>query len=148
MANEENLKPQNKRTKSEQREIAKKGGIASGKSRRKKADLRKTLNMILTSEVTEDEISQKLKKLGFENTYEVALALTLVKEALSGDISAISQIIKLTGANKDRYDLAEQKERTQLLRNQNKQATDDDKTSDESVVIIDDIPVEDIEDGD
>ena len=38
--NDENLKPQNKRTKSEQREIARKGGIASGKSRRLKKPLR------------------------------------------------------------------------------------------------------------
>jgi hypothetical protein len=34
MANEQNLKPQNTRTKSEQREIARLGGKASGKARR------------------------------------------------------------------------------------------------------------------
>ena len=34
MANEQNLKPQNMRTKAEQREIARQGGIASGKARR------------------------------------------------------------------------------------------------------------------
>lgn len=34
MANEQNLKPQNTRTKAEQREIARQGGIASGKARR------------------------------------------------------------------------------------------------------------------
>ena len=34
--NEQNLKPLNKRTKSEQREIAKKAGIASGKARKQK----------------------------------------------------------------------------------------------------------------
>lgn len=36
MANEENLVPQNRRTKSEQREIAKMGGIKSGEARREK----------------------------------------------------------------------------------------------------------------
>lgn len=36
MANAENLIPQNKRTKSEQREIARQGGIASGKARKEK----------------------------------------------------------------------------------------------------------------
>lgn len=36
MPNAENLKPQSERTKSEQREIARAGGIASGKARREK----------------------------------------------------------------------------------------------------------------
>ena len=36
MANEQNLIPANKRSKSEARENGSKGGIASGKSRRKK----------------------------------------------------------------------------------------------------------------
>ena len=36
MANEQNLKPQNLRTKSEQREIARQGGIKSGEARREK----------------------------------------------------------------------------------------------------------------
>ena len=50
-----NLKPQNKRTKSEQREIARKGGIASGKARKEKADLRKQLQVFLESEATKDK---------------------------------------------------------------------------------------------
>ena len=36
MPNAENLKPQSERTKSEQREIARAGGIASGKARKEK----------------------------------------------------------------------------------------------------------------
>ena len=39
MANEQNLKPLNKRTKSEQRKIQQKGGEASGKSRRRRQSL-------------------------------------------------------------------------------------------------------------
>ena len=39
MANEQNLKPLNKRTKSEQREIQQQGGKASGKSRRRRQSL-------------------------------------------------------------------------------------------------------------
>lgn len=55
--NDENLIPQNKRTKSEQREIAKKGGIASGKARRQKADLRKLMAMMLEEQVPNQEIT-------------------------------------------------------------------------------------------
>lgn len=55
MANNKNLKPQNTRTKEEQREIAKKGGIASGKARKEKADLRKQLQLWMETEVATDK---------------------------------------------------------------------------------------------
>lgn len=55
MANEKNLKPQNTRTKKEQREIAKKGGIASGKARKEKADLRRQLQLWMETEVATDK---------------------------------------------------------------------------------------------
>ena len=44
--NDENLKPQSHRTKSEQREIAKSGGQKSGEARRKKRDIRKAVENI------------------------------------------------------------------------------------------------------
>ena len=40
MANEENLIPFNERTESEQRQIAQKGGIASGAARRRKRSMK------------------------------------------------------------------------------------------------------------
>ena len=51
MVNDENLIPINQRTKSEQREIQKKGGLASGKRRRQQADLRRAFQTLLRSEV-------------------------------------------------------------------------------------------------
>ena len=48
---QENLKPLDKRTKEEQREIQVKGGIASGKARREKADMRKLMNMMLAENI-------------------------------------------------------------------------------------------------
>lgn len=47
MAGVDNLIPMNERTKEEQREIARKGGIASGEVRKQKATLRKTLEQLL-----------------------------------------------------------------------------------------------------
>ncbi len=52
-----NLRPINKRTKSEQREITRKGGIASGESRRRLKTLRE-----LDEEFTTDDM--RLKMLG------------------------------------------------------------------------------------
>lgn len=55
MAGEENLIPQSERTKEEQREIARQGGIASGKARREKADLRRQMQLWLEFDVTTDK---------------------------------------------------------------------------------------------
>ena len=46
MANEQNLIPFNKRSKSEAREINKKGGIASGEARRRKRQLGEIANIV------------------------------------------------------------------------------------------------------
>ena len=61
MANEQNLKPQNTRTKAEQREIARKGGIASGKARRERRALRDLMESRLdgTVEYKGEELSRK-----------------------------------------------------------------------------------------
>lgn len=50
-----NLKPQNTRTKTEQREIAKKGGIASGKARREKADFKRQCQIWMETNVAKDQ---------------------------------------------------------------------------------------------
>lgn len=54
MANgRDNLIPQNRRTKEEQREIAKMGGKASGRARKEKASMRKAAQMILDGTFTD-----------------------------------------------------------------------------------------------
>lgn len=60
MANEQNLKPQNTRTKKEQREIARKGGIASGEARRKRKTLREELIALLESGDFQEQITLAL----------------------------------------------------------------------------------------
>lgn len=50
MANEQNLKPFTERTKSEQREISRKGGIASGEARRRKKEFRELFESILSED--------------------------------------------------------------------------------------------------
>lgn len=51
----DNLIPQNMRTKEEQREIAKQGGIASGKVRAEKADFKKKCQIWMNTEVAKDK---------------------------------------------------------------------------------------------
>ncbi|MCF2566533.1 hypothetical protein JQM70_08210 [Streptococcus pasteurianus] len=92
MVNDENLIPINQRTKSEQREIQKKGGLASGKKRRQQADLRRTFQTLLRSEVNNEQMKQLLIQLGYDPTNEMALALVVLQKALNGDMKAFSQI--------------------------------------------------------
>ena len=72
------LIPLNKRTKREQKEIAKKGGIASGKARKEKADLKKQLLVFLENEATKDKNGEPLT--GAELMVKVA-----VKEMIKGN---------------------------------------------------------------
>lgn len=55
MANEQNLIPNNKRSKSEVRENARKGGINSGKARRDKADFKAKCQIWMETTVAHDE---------------------------------------------------------------------------------------------
>lgn len=55
MANEQNLIPNNKRSKSEVRANARKGGINSGKARREKADFKAKCQIWMETTVAHDE---------------------------------------------------------------------------------------------
>ena len=146
LANEGNLIPANKRSKSEHREIAKRGGVASGKARRKKADFQKALKTILSSEVNHDQLAIMLKKMGFDNTNESAIALVTIQKALKGDMRAIELIERSTAqVNKDSLDKAEQKERIKALKldNQRRELELNDGVNGERLVIVNDIPLED-----
>ncbi|WP_455455650.1 stress-induced protein [Streptococcus salivarius] len=112
MANEQNLKPITERSKKEQREIQRRGGIASGKARRKKADLKKAFNTILKADVANENISKQLEALGFEATNEMALAMVMMQKAMKGNVKAFEQIARLVAIDtKDSLDRKEQRER-------------------------------------
>lgn len=95
MVNDQNLIPINQRTKSEQREIHQKGGLASGKARRQRADLKRAFEVLLSSEVNNEQMRELLIGLGYEPTNEMALALVVLQKALNGDVKAFSKIQEL-----------------------------------------------------
>lgn len=72
----ENLVPMNKRTKEEQREIAKKGGKASGEARRRKRELKELL-----------EIALEQKTEGGDTKAE-CITNMLVEQAMAGNTKA------------------------------------------------------------
>lgn len=120
MANEKNLIPNSKRTPKELREMTRKGGINSGKARRKKANLKKAFETILEADVKSDKIKQQLENMGFEATNEMALAMVMMQKAMKGDVRAFEQISKLTSIDtKDSLDRKEQRERIKAIQLEN-----------------------------
>lgn len=99
MAGYDNIKDRgfNKRTTEELRIITSKGGKASGEARRRKADFRKTLNMLLIAEIDSPEWKPVLESLGVECTLESALLMAQIKEALSGNTQAATFVAKYAG---------------------------------------------------
>ena len=87
MANEQNLIPANKRSKSEARANSRKGGIASGKARREKAEFKKLIEIALNEEYKE----------GMTNAE--ALVLSMLTKALEGDTKAF-EILRDTAGQK------------------------------------------------
>ena len=121
MANEQNLIKNSERTPSERRENAKKAGVASGKVRRKKANLKKAFETILQAEVASPNVKKQLEELGFDSTNEMALAMVMMQKAMKGNVRAFEQISKLTTTDaKDTLDKKEQKERIKRLELDNK----------------------------
>ena len=121
MAGYENIKDYgfDKRTAGERRELAIRGGRASGKARRRKADFRKTLNMLLTAEIDSEEWKPVLETLGVECTLESALNMAMIKEGLAGNVKAYEAIAKYAGQNgRTDADLEEQVAKIQLMQAQ------------------------------
>lgn len=97
MANNENLIPFNRRSVDEAREFGRRGGKASGEARRKKADFRRTLNLLLTTEIDSEEWTPLLNALGLESTLETALNMAMIKEGLAGNVKAYEAVAKYSG---------------------------------------------------
>ena len=91
MANEQNLIPINKRTKSEQREYQSQGGKKSGEVRRKKKLMKETMNMLLSLDLPESEGKEKLKKMGIEDedlNVQTAILAQQTQRAMNGNLDS------------------------------------------------------------
>ena len=98
MANYENIKDaNNNRTPNERRELAKRAGEASGEARRKKANFRKTLNLLLTAKIDNEEWTPFLESVGLDSTLESAINAAMIKRALNGDVQAYEAAARFAG---------------------------------------------------
>lgn len=140
MAGYENIRDANdKRTPEERRELAKKAGKASGQARRRKADFRKTLNLLLTAEIDSEEWKPVLESLGVECTLESALLMAQIKMALAGDTQAAKFVAQYSGQSaRAEEDLENKKADTELIKAR-KEAITGENENDEALDRLDQI---------
>lgn len=107
MANEENLIPFDKRTESEQREIRQKGGIASGKARRRKRSMKEAADLFLSLPVSDKRKFNKAVRryVDVEDIdNQMLMIMGLVDAATDGDAGAAKVVIDLLGERTPRED--------------------------------------------
>lgn len=93
MPNEKNIIIANsKRTPKERQEIARKGGIASGDSRRQKKTMRELLDIALSEVI-------KNPKTGESKTGDEWMAAAMMHKAMKGDVAAYRTIAEMRGEN-------------------------------------------------
>lgn len=95
--NEENLIPFNELTEEEQREIARKGGIASGEARRRKKTIKDTLDLLLSKSFNLNtksgkSIKKQIEALGINSDdidNQTAMAYAMFLTSLKGGKPAV-----------------------------------------------------------
>ena len=141
MPNEENLKGHgfHERTAKEQREIAVMGGKASGVARRRKANFRKTLNLLLTAEIDSEEWKPVLESLGVECTLESALLMAQIKQAMKGNTKAAYFVAQYAGQSPEPEENIRNREADTELKKARKQAVTGENETDEALDKLDSI---------
>ena len=99
----ENLKPQNTRTKEEQREIARLGGIASGKARRQKKTFREIAEALGSAKMRSGEAFdiETIERMGDLKDANLSLKEVMiwqqVQKAINGDTKAFEVVMAVLG---------------------------------------------------
>ena len=90
------LIPINKRSKQEAYEISRKGGLASGKARRQKRDLKEVARVILNEAVSDKgeakELLKNIPSLDEDLSNGALLLFSIFKQAMSADTKLIEKI--------------------------------------------------------
>jgi hypothetical protein len=98
MANDDNLVSLGDRTTDEQREIARQGGKASGRSRRRKRQFRDELEMLLPLTDKGKDGQPIINPLtGRKQTVQQSITMQLLLKARKGDVKAAKLIFEVLG---------------------------------------------------
>jgi len=128
-----------KRTTGELLEITRKGGKASGRTRRKKADFKKILNLLLTTDVNDPSITPVLETLGIDSTLESAVNMAMIKEAMAGNVKAYEAIAKYSGQSDKSGEEMEAIKADTALKKARKQAVTGESESEDALNRLDSI---------
>ena len=140
MANYENIKDANSnRTPSERRELAKIAGKASGEARRRKADMRSTMNRLLTMKVEVEGLSDILRADGVESTYEEIITMAMIQQAAMGNAKAFHEIKEIVGQTDKSDDELKNLNADTELKQARKQAVTGENETDEALDKLDQI---------
>lgn len=110
MANEQNLKPPST---SEARERGKKGGVNSGKARKRKADLRKIAQQVLDGTYTDNNTGAQMTG---EELVLNGIVANLADPKCKNWGKAMNLLVELLGADKSREEKQQIKAQTALLK--------------------------------
>lgn len=116
-----------------------KGGQKSGEARRRNANFRKTLNMLLTSEIDSGEYSPILEALGVDSTLESAMLMSMIKAALEGDVKAAYFVARYAGQSDKPEEDIRNREADTDLKQARKQAVTGENETDEALEKLDEI---------
>ena len=100
MSNEKNLIPMAERTPEEVREMARKGGKASGIARRRKKSLREAADLLLSMPVKDKKTQNAITKMGIDPDdadNQMAMLVGLMKAGQLGDAKAAKLVFDALG---------------------------------------------------
>lgn len=112
MANEQNLVPFGERSEREARELGQKGGIASGKARRRKKNMKQKMQLLLSLPAADND-QVELTAMGVDPEdmdNEMVLVKALFLAAAEGDTKAFDRIQDVLGRTVAREELALKKQ--------------------------------------
>lgn len=117
MPQRKNLVPFEKgRSREEAVKAGRKGGIASGKARRQKANLKRTLETLLKLDLPESDLKRQLETMGVDPSLEQGLAFSvLIREIQEGNLQSLRTLSELLGQTQTLADRKEQSARTKRI---------------------------------
>lgn len=93
-----------------------KGGIASGKARRQKANLKRTLETLLKLDLPESDLKRQLEAMGVDPSLEQGLAFSVLIRAIQdGNFQSLKILSDMLGQSQSPADKKEQRARTKRL---------------------------------
>lgn len=106
----ENLIPANRQSKEQARENGRKGGIASGESKRAKKSMREMAELVLAAPVpVSKKLEEQMQQFGFEPTeanIQLMSLLAVAKNATKGDLASLTFLRDTNGERPiDKMDL-------------------------------------------